>query len=142
VFSSVITGSNTTGIVIPAGVQAAANPTSQLFNGTTDFTVPTGSGPQPASFIFAGEGGTIAGWAGGNPAVTAFDDGVVNGANHAVYKVLAVGSVASVNYLYAIDLHNNKIDVFDTNFAMPPPGRACSSIRRCRQGSARSPGMG
>ena len=118
--TGVLTGSNATGIAIPAGVQAQANPTGQVYNGTTDFAVATGSGPQPASFIFDGEGGTIAGWAGGNSAVTAYDDGIVNGANHAVYKGLAIGSVAGVNYLYATDLHNNKIDVFDTNYSLPP----------------------
>jgi uncharacterized protein (TIGR03118 family) len=51
--------------------------------------------------------------------VTAYDDGVVNGTNHAVYKGLAIGSVSGATYLYATDLHNNKVDVFDTNFAKP-----------------------
>jgi uncharacterized protein (TIGR03118 family) len=111
-----ITGSNEVGITIPAGSQAAANPTGQVFNGTGGFLV----GGQSASFIFDGEGGTIAGWASGNSAVTAYDDGTVNGANHAVYKGLAIGAVAGVNYLYATDLHNNKVDVFDTNFTLPP----------------------
>jgi uncharacterized protein (TIGR03118 family) len=111
-----ITGSNDVGITIPAGSQAAANPTGQVFNGTGGFLV----GGQSASFIFDGEGGTIAGWASGNSAVTAYDDGVVNGANHAVYKGLAIGAVAGANFLYATDLHNNKVDVFDTNFTLPP----------------------
>jgi len=117
--TGVITGSNSTGIAIPAGIQALANPTGQVYNGTGDFAVITSSGPVPATFIFDGEGGTIAGWASGNSAVTAYDDGIVNGANHAVYKGLAMGSVAGVNYLYATDLHNNKVDVFDTNFSLP-----------------------
>jgi uncharacterized protein (TIGR03118 family) len=70
-------------------------------------------------FIFAGEGGTIAAWAkdSGGSAFTAYDDGVDNGVNHAVYKGLALGSVNGANFLYATDLHNNKIDVFDTGFA-------------------------
>jgi uncharacterized protein (TIGR03118 family) len=111
-----ITGSNDVGITIPAGSQALANPTGQVFNGTGGFLV----GGQSASFIFDGEGGTIAGWASGSSAVTAYDDGTVNGPNHAVYKGLAIGAVNGVNYLYATDLHNNKIDVFDTNFSLPP----------------------
>jgi hypothetical protein len=32
---------------------------------------------------------------------------------------LALGSVNGAHYLYATDLHNNKIDVFDTNFSKP-----------------------
>jgi uncharacterized protein (TIGR03118 family) len=101
---------------IPAGSQAQANPTGEVYNGTGGFLI----GGQSAFFIFDGEGGTIAGWTGGAAAVTAYDDGTVNGANHAVYKGLAIGAVNGANYLYATDLHNNKIDVFDTNFSLPP----------------------
>jgi uncharacterized protein (TIGR03118 family) len=42
-----------------------------------------------------------------------------NGADHAVYKGLALGAVDGAQYLYATDLHNNKINVFDTNFSKP-----------------------
>src|SRR5580692_10780281 len=70
---------------IPAGSQAQANPTGEVYNGTGGFLI----GGQSAFFIFDGEGGTIAGWTGGAAAVTAYDDGTVNGANHAVYKGLA-----------------------------------------------------
>jgi uncharacterized protein (TIGR03118 family) len=117
-----ITGSAATGIAIPAsaaGVQA--NPTGQIFNGTGGFLVPTSKGQETALFIFDGEGGLISAWAqdSGATAVTAYDDGIVNGANHAVYKGLAIGTVSGVTYLYATDLHNNKVDVFDTNFSKP-----------------------
>jgi uncharacterized protein (TIGR03118 family) len=117
-----ITGSPETGIAIPAsaaGVQA--NPTGQIFNGTGGFLVPTPRGQETALFIFDGEGGLISAWAqdSGATAVTAYDDGVINGANHAVYKGLATGTVSGATYLYATDLHNNKVDVFDTNFSKP-----------------------
>jgi uncharacterized protein (TIGR03118 family) len=117
-----ITGSAETGIAIPAsaaGVQA--NPAGQIFNGTGGFLVPTSKGQETALFIFDGEGGLISAWAqdSGATAVTAYDDGIVNGANHAVYKGLAIGTVSGATYLYATDLHNNKVDVFDTNFSKP-----------------------
>jgi uncharacterized protein (TIGR03118 family) len=117
-----ITGSAAAGIAIPAsaaGVQA--NPTGQIFNGAGGFLVPTSKGQETALFIFDGEGGLISAWAqdSGATAVTAYDDGIVNGANHAVYKGLAIGTVSGVTYLYATDLHNNKVDVFDTNFSKP-----------------------
>jgi uncharacterized protein (TIGR03118 family) len=117
-----ITGSAETGIAIPAsaaGVQA--NPTGQVFNGAGGFLVPTAKGQETALFIFDGEGGLISAWAqdSGASAVTAYDDGIVNGANHAVYKGLAIGTVSGATYLYATDLHNNKVDVFDTNFSKP-----------------------
>jgi uncharacterized protein (TIGR03118 family) len=117
-----ITGSTDTGIAIPASAAGLqANPTGQVFNGTGGFLVPTSKGQETALFIFDGEGGLISAWAqdSGATAVTAYDDGIINGANHAVYKGLAIGSVSGATYLYATDLHNNKVDVFDTNFSKP-----------------------
>jgi len=120
--TSAVTGSNSVGIAIPAsaaGVQA--NPTGQVYNGNGGFLIATNKGQETALFIFAGEAGTIAAWAqdSGAAAVTAYDDGVANGANHAVYKALALGSVNGASFLYATDLHNNKVDVFDSTFAKP-----------------------
>jgi len=117
-----VTGSANVGVAIPpsaAGVQA--NPTGQVFNGNGGFMISTSKGQESALFIFDGEGGTIAAWAqdSGATAVTAYDDGVANGANHAVYKGLAIGTVGGATFLYATDLHNNKVDVFDTNFSKP-----------------------
>src|SRR5271165_297582 len=111
-----VTGSNAVGIAIPASVAAVpANPTGQVYNSNGGFQITTSKGQESALFIFDGEGGTLSAWAqdSGASAVTAYDDGVANGADHAVYKGLAIGSVAGVFYLYATDLHNNKIDVFD-----------------------------
>jgi uncharacterized protein (TIGR03118 family) len=117
-----ITGSSDIGIAVPASTAGVpANPTGQVYNGTGGFMIPTASGQETALFIFDGEGGTIAAWAkdSGATAVTSYDDGVVNGAGHAVYKGLALGTVNGATFLYATDLHNNKIDVFDTTFAKP-----------------------
>jgi len=116
------TGSATIGISIPpssAGV--AANSTGQVFNGGRGFQIETPTGRVPAVFLFDGEGGTITAWAKGSgaTAVTVYDDGIANGVDHAVYKGLALGTVAGADVLYAADLHNNKVDVFDTNFLKP-----------------------
>jgi uncharacterized protein (TIGR03118 family) len=97
-----VTGSNSVGLTIPAsaaGVQA--NPSGQVYNGNGGFLISTSKGQETALFIFDGEGGTIAAWAqdSGATAVTAYDDGVVNGANHAVYKGLALGSVNGASFL-------------------------------------------
>jgi uncharacterized protein (TIGR03118 family) len=117
-----ITGMNDVGIAIPASAAGVpANPTGQIYNGGGGFLIPTSAGQESALFIFDGEGGTIAAWASGSgaAAVTAYDDGVANGANHAVYKGLAVGTLNGATFLYATDLHNNKVDVFDTQFTKP-----------------------
>jgi uncharacterized protein (TIGR03118 family) len=117
-----VTGSNATAIAIPASAAGvAANPTGQVYNGGGGFLITTSKGQETALFMFDGEGGTIAAWAqdSGATAVTAYDDGVDNGTEHAVYKGLALGTVSGANFLYATDLHNNKIDVFDTTFTKP-----------------------
>jgi uncharacterized protein (TIGR03118 family) len=117
-----ITGTNEDGIAIPASAAGVpANPTGQVYNGGGGFLIPTSAGQESALFMFDGEGGTIAAWANGSgaAAVTAYDDGVANGANHAVYKGLALGTVNGATFLYATDLHNNKVDVFDTHFTKP-----------------------
>ena len=120
--TNAVTGSSTVGIFIPpsaAGVPA--NPTGQVHNGNGGFLISTIKGQETALFIFAGEGGTIAAWAkdSGATAVTLYDDGVDYGTRHAVYKGLALGTVNRASFLYATDLHNNKIDVFDTNSGKP-----------------------
>jgi uncharacterized protein (TIGR03118 family) len=117
-----VTGSASTGVAIPAsaaGVQA--NPTGQVYNGSGSFLIQTTKGQETAQFLFSGEGGLITAWAidSGSTAVTAYDDGIKNGTNHAVYKGLALGTVNGATFLYATDLHNNKVDVFDTNFDLP-----------------------
>ena len=120
--TSAVTGSNATAIAIPASAAGvAATPTGPVYTGTGGFLITTSKGQETALFMFGGEGGTIAAWAqdSGATAVTAYDDGVDNGTEHAVYKGLALGTVGGANFLYATDLHNNKIDVFDTTFAKP-----------------------
>jgi uncharacterized protein (TIGR03118 family) len=98
-----------------------ANPTGQVYNGSGSFLIPTTKGQETAQFLFSGEGGLITAWAidSGSTAVTAYDDGIKNGTNHAVYKGLALGTVNGATFVYATDLHNNKVDVFDTNFDLP-----------------------
>jgi uncharacterized protein (TIGR03118 family) len=78
-----------------------------------------------AVFLFATENGTIVGW---NPGVNpvGFDHAkagtygtlaVDNSASGAVYKSLTIATDAGGRtLLYAADFHNNRIDVFDTNF--------------------------
>ncbi|MGH8131700.1 MAG: TIGR03118 family protein [Steroidobacteraceae bacterium] len=103
-------------LAVPAGLSGSANPTGLVFNGTTDFVVTHDGASAPATFIFAGEGGTIAAWAPSVDATRAlivFDDG----AGGAVFTGLAIANNGSANLLYAADFHNNAVDVFDSTFA-------------------------
>jgi uncharacterized protein (TIGR03118 family) len=117
-----ITGSNSVGIAFPASAAGdQANPTGQVYNASGGFLIQTVKGLESAQFIFDGQAGIIAGWAADSGATTviAYDDSVVNGSNHAVYKGVAIGSVNGATFLYASDLHNNKVDVFDSTFSKP-----------------------
>jgi len=103
--------------------QRSGNPTGIVFNGTTDFTVSQGGKSGVGAFIFSGEGGTITAWSptvSPTAAIVVFDDG----SGGAVYKGLALASNSGANFLYATDFHNNKVDVFDRNFAkVAMPGK-------------------
>jgi uncharacterized protein (TIGR03118 family) len=102
-------------VTIPDGKNGSASPTGIVFNGTQSFTVLENGKSGAAAFIFAGEGGTITAWApsvGPTNAFVMYDDGT----GGAVYKGLALAAMNGNNFLYATDFHNNKIDVFNTNF--------------------------
>jgi uncharacterized protein (TIGR03118 family) len=94
-----------------------------LFNTTADFMITTATGTAPAQLILAGEGGTITAWAraiSGTAATIQYDDA----AGHAVYKGLAMAHSGAANFLYATDLHNAKVDMFDTAFHKVTPAGA------------------
>jgi uncharacterized protein (TIGR03118 family) len=105
---------NKVGLVvsIPGGA-----PTGQVFNGTGDFVIHSGTASAPALFIFASENGSITGW---NPAVpppapsTHAQTGVT--VPGAVFKGIALANTGTANELFATDFHNGQIDVFDANF--------------------------
>ena len=90
-------------------------PTGIVFNGSsTDFAVSTGGHSAAASFLFAGEGGMIAGWSpnvSATQAITMYADTA-----GAVYKGLALAENGGQQFLYATDFHNGKVDVFNATF--------------------------
>jgi uncharacterized protein (TIGR03118 family) len=98
----------------PNGASVTVDPTGIVFNGTQDFKI-SGS---PAVFIFSGEGGLLAAWNQAAGTATVITYPAPSGdSGGAIYKGLAIAAVGTANYLYATDFHNNKIDVFDTNYA-------------------------
>jgi len=111
-----------TGARIPAATPLVVTlgptfkPTGIVFNGTQDFKITGGTPPAaaPSLFIFAGEGGMLAGW--NQSSAT----GVMTlpGSTGAGYTGLALASAGGKNYLYAADFANSKVDVFDGSFAL------------------------
>ena len=103
-------------VAIPAGTAGPAKPTGIVFSASQDFQVSQGGVAGASRFVFAGEAGTIAGWAPNvnlTNAITVFDGATAG----KIYKGLALGSVAGAGRLFAPDFHNGAIDVFDANFA-------------------------
>ena len=99
-------------VVVPSETGAGpGSPTGIVFNGTGEFPVQGWS----AFFLFATLDGTISGWApqsNPNDALIAVD----SSASGAVYTGLAITSKPSGNLLYAADIANAKVDVYDGNF--------------------------
>lgn len=91
-------------------------PNGQVVNTTSNFVISEDGRSAPADVIFSTEDGTLIGY---NPKVDAKQGILVadQSATGAVYKLLAEGSAGGANYLFATDFHNNKIDVFNGNFA-------------------------
>jgi uncharacterized protein (TIGR03118 family) len=95
-------------IPVPMGLQPPSKPTGVVFNGTSDFALPSGG---PARFIFVTEDGTIAGWNGGNTAVI-----VPTNSSGAIYKGCTIAEVNGTHYLYVANFHSGEIEVYDANF--------------------------
>lgn len=93
-------------IVPPASGTGAGTPTGIVFNGSSDFTV----GGASTFFLFATLDGTISGWTGTSSSIIAVSN------PGAVYTGLAITSKTSGNSLFAADIANNKVDVYDGSF--------------------------
>jgi uncharacterized protein (TIGR03118 family) len=105
-------------IPLPASSPGAtAAPTGNVFNGTSGFVVSTASGSGPSRFIFATEDGTISGW---NPAadlthaILEVDRSTVGAG--AVYKGLAIASLAAGTFLYATNFRFGTVEMFNSSF--------------------------
>jgi uncharacterized protein (TIGR03118 family) len=115
-------------VSIPSATGAGpGQPTGIVFNGSQDFQVQG----WPGVFLFATLDGTISAW---SPKVNVNDAIITvnNAAAGSMFTGLAVTNHASGNLLYAADLANDVVDVYDTNFNLVnsftdptlPPGNA------------------
>jgi uncharacterized protein (TIGR03118 family) len=100
-------------VIVPsANGTSAGSPTGIVANpSTTDFPVEGWA----SVFLFATLDGTISGWAPqSNPTVAII--AVNNSSSNASYTGLAVTNKPSGNSLFAADINNNKVDIYDANF--------------------------
>jgi uncharacterized protein (TIGR03118 family) len=97
-------------VTIPGANGGQGVPTGVILNSTLDFQIGANGA---ATFIFAGEDGTLAAW---NPQTGNAQLVADRSARGAVYKAIAMASNGGANFLYATNFHNNSVDVFDRNF--------------------------
>jgi uncharacterized protein (TIGR03118 family) len=98
----------------PAG--AAFGAAGVVANSSDGFVVSAGARSAPARLLYAGSGGTIAGW---SPEVDVENALIVYASDDtAVYTglAIAISSTPSESRLYAADFRNAKVDVFDRAF--------------------------
>jgi uncharacterized protein (TIGR03118 family) len=99
----------------PTGLNGPGTPTGVVFNPSqaNEFQV----GGWPAIFLFATLDGTISGWtfqSNLNETIVAVD----NSGSKSSYTGLAITNKASGNFIYAADMANNKVDIYDGNFKL------------------------
>jgi uncharacterized protein (TIGR03118 family) len=101
-------------VSIPPQSTPPNGPTGQVNNSTSVFLTTQSGTSAPAHFIFANLNGGIYAWsAPGNPAAVA-----VPSAAGTVYTGLAIGGASSSTpYLFAANVSQGRIDVFDGTFA-------------------------
>ncbi len=103
-------------VPIPSpGMPAGGQPTGIVFNGTSDFTIP--STQKIARFIFVNEDGVISAWAPGAVSAVTVGD---NSASHAVYKGLTIAAVGGANFIYVTNFYAGTIEVYDGSFKAVP----------------------
>ena len=99
----------------PTGANGPGTPTGIVWSASTsgEFQVQG----WPSIFLFATLDGTISGWtfqSNANQAILAVD----NSSKKSVYTGLAITNKPSGNFLYAADMANNKVDVYDGTFTL------------------------
>src|ERR1700694_4776652 len=99
-----------------AGLNGPGSPTGIVWNGSKEFQVQG----KTAFFLFSTLDGTISGWApqaNFNQALIGVDTTANKNPHPAVYTGLAITNKPSGNFLYAADLANGRVDVYDGTFS-------------------------
>ena len=99
-------------VTIPGADSGEGKPTGAVLNNTASFNLPNGGGK--ATFLFAGEDGTVTGWNTGAHAAVVID----RSSSGAVYKGIAIATHNGADFLYLANFHGGTVEVFNTNFQM------------------------
>ena len=96
----------------PQGLNGPGSPTGIVYNGSPEFQV----GGWASVFLFATLDGTISGWTPKTNLNQAIVAPLVNQPQGASYTGLAITNKTSGNFLYAADMANSQVEIFDANF--------------------------
>jgi len=101
-------------VTIPGPGGGSSAPTGTVTHRGAGFDVTAAGASAPSQFIFATEDGTVSGWnpADGSTAVLMVDDST----SGAVFKGIATAGSGKGAHLFVTDFHNNRVDVFDSQF--------------------------
>ena len=105
-------------VLIPtAGGNGPGSPTGIVFNGSQDFQI-QGSAATPAAplFIFATLDGTISSWSPKVDVNASIVAPLKNAPKGASYTGLAITANSSGNFLFAADMANGQVDIYDANY--------------------------
>ena len=96
----------------PQGLNGPGSPTGIVYNGSQEFQV----GGWASVFLFSTMDGTISGWAPQANFNQALLAPLQNQPKGASYTGLAITNKISGNLLYAADIANSQVEIFDANF--------------------------
>jgi uncharacterized protein (TIGR03118 family) len=96
----------------PQGLNGPGTPTGIVFNGSPEFQV----GGSASLFLFSTVDGTISGWAPKANLNQAMVAPLVNQPKGASYTGLAITNKTSGNVLFAADMANSQVEIFDASF--------------------------
>jgi uncharacterized protein (TIGR03118 family) len=115
-YSGSVGGTPITKLPLTVSIPGGA-PTGMVYNDTSGFVVHSGASSGPAMFLLSSEAGKITGW---NQAVPpppfSTQAQTAVSVSGAIFKGLAIAKTANGSQLYATDFHNDKVDVWDSDF--------------------------
>jgi len=109
-------GSKFGSVTVPtASGSGTGTPTGQVYNSSQDFQVTQGGKTGSALFIFDTLDGTISGW---SPSVNSSAAVLAATKPGAVYTGLAIGSHNGKNFIFAADVANNVVDIYNGKYKL------------------------
>jgi uncharacterized protein (TIGR03118 family) len=113
-YRGVTPGTPISPVPLVVSIPGGGAPTGMVFNPTDTFGLSTDGKTGPALFIFAGEDGDLSAW---NQSGDITKATLVQHLDGAIFKGLTMVTTGDGHFLLATDFHNNRIVMFNDQFA-------------------------